>query len=508
MRTAALGGRAALAGRHLRLPRAPAGPRRASRARAACVRAEAEYDYDLFTIGAGSGGVRASRMSAGYGAKVAVCEMPFAAKATDDLGGPGGTCVIRGCVPKKLFVYGSKFSEEFSDAEGFGWTVGETSFDWDKLRDNKNTEILRLTGIYKRLLENAGVELIEGRGKLVDAHTVEVDGKTYTAKNILIATGGRAFVPEFPGSELALTSDDALELPSLPKKICIFGGGYIALEFACIFKQLGAEVHLYYRQPLPLRGFDEECRTFLAEQLAGKGIVLHPGVTPTAIEEAAGGQRKLVTSEGEMTADAVMFATGRKPNVRLLNLDAVGVETADNGAIKVDDFSATSVPGVWAIGDVTDRINLTPVALMEGMALSKTLFCDDPTKPDYEGVACAVFSQPPVATVGLTEEEAKAKFGDVDVYTSSFRPMKNTISGNEERCFMKLLVDAKTDVVVGCHMVGVDGPEIMQGIAVAMKCGATKAQFDSTVGIHPTAAEELVTMRSVTRELREATVAA
>ncbi|KAK3238262.1 hypothetical protein CYMTET_51715, partial [Cymbomonas tetramitiformis] len=401
---------------------------RAGMPRTLTVAASEEYDYDLFTIGAGSGGVRCSRMSAGKGAKVAVAELPFSTQASDTTGGVGGTCVIRGCVPKKLLVYGSHFAEDFEDSEGFGWKMNEKpDFDWTKLIASKNKELDRLTGIYKRLLDGSGVELVEGRGTVVDAHTVEVDGKRFTAKNILVAVGGRAFVPDIPGKELVITSDEALDLPKMPKKICIVGSGYIALEFACIFNALGAEVHVYYRQPLPLRGFDEEVRGFLAEQLALKGIVLHPGATPTAVEKTDTGL-KLITSDGEQEADEVMFGTGRKPNVKNLGLEEAGVEMADSGAIKVNEISQTTCPSIWAIGDVTDRINLTPVALMEGMALTKTLFDGVPTEPDHTNVACAVFTQPQVATVGLTEEEAMTEFGDIDVYTSSFRPMKNTLS--------------------------------------------------------------------------------
>jgi len=500
VRTAVQGQRFQARGTALRLRKATV---RTAPARALTMAAGGEeYDFDLFTIGAGSGGVRGSRFASSYGAKVAVCEMPFAAKASDTLGGVGGTCVIRGCVPKKLFVYGSNFATEFKDASGFGWSVPPAAHDWATLKTNKNKELERLTGAYKNILSNNNVELIMGRGSIVDAHTVDVDGKHYTAKNILIATGGRAFVPDIPGSELCLTSDDALELDECPKKICIVGSGYIALEFAGIFNSFGSEVHLFYRQPLPLRGFDEEVRQFVAEQLAESGIHLHPGETPEAVEKHGEGI-KLKTSGGEFEADAAMFATGRKPNTKFLNLDAAGVELNESGAIKVDEYSKTTCDSVHAIGDVTDRINLTPVALHEGMCLASTLFQDKPTKPDHTGVACAVFSQPPVATVGLTEEEAIAEYGDVDVYTSNFRPMKNTISGSSQRMFMKLLVDVATDKVIGCHMVGVDGPEIMQGIAVALKAGATKEVFDSTIGIHPTAAEELVTMRSVARQHRK-----
>ena len=396
--------------------------------------------------------------------------------------------------------FGSHFAEDFRDAPGFGWSLpgGAPAHDWPALIAAKNAEITRLNGVYGRILTGAGVTVIEGRGRLIDPHTVDVDGKRYTAKHILIATGGRAHVPAIPGAaELGITSDDALELPALPKRIAIVGAGYIGLEFACIFAGMGAEVHVYFRGDKPLRGFDEEVRSFIAEQLAGKGINLHANVSPSAVEALPDGRRRLRTDDGaSLEADAVMFATGRLPNVRNLGLEALGIAQAPNGAIVVDAFSRTNVPSVWAVGDVTDRINLTPVALMEGMALAKTLFKNDPSKPDYEGVPAAVFSQPPIGTVGLTEAAAVAKYGAVDIFSTSFKPMKNTLSGRAEKMFMKLVVDAATDRVLGVHIVGPDAPEMLQGFAVALKCGATKAQFDATVGLHPTAAEELVTMRS------------
>mmetsp|Transcript_9149 Transcript_9149/g.10565 ORF Transcript_9149/g.10565 Transcript_9149/m.10565 type:complete len:546 (+) Transcript_9149:2-1639(+) len=474
-----------------------------SRARQFSVSASEEYDYDLFTIGAGSGGVRCSRMSTSHGAKAAVAEMPYSTQASDTTGGVGGTCVIRGCVPKKLLVYGSHYATDFKDCEGFGWTIPEKpTFDWKKLIANKNKELNRLTGIYGRILSGADVELVQGRGKIIDPHTVEVDGKRITAKHILVATGGRAFVPDIPGKELVITSDEALDLPELPKKICIVGSGYIALEFACIFNNFGCEVHVFYRQPLPLRGFDEEVREFLANELANSGIHMHPNSSPTAVEKTDDGYT-LVTTNGSESADQVMFATGRKPNVANLGLEEVGVEMNANGSIKVDEYSHTNIPSIHAIGDVTDRINLTPVALMEGTALANTLFNDTPTKPDHTNVPCAVFTQPTVATVGLTEAEATEKFKNIDIYTSSFRPMKNTISGSEEKMFMKLIVDVASDKVVGVHIVGPESGEMMQGVAVAVKMGATKAQFDQCIGIHPTAAEEFVTMRTVSRQVRE-----
>lgn len=472
--------------------------------------AEQKYDYDLFCIGAGSGGVRAARVAAGtYGAKVAICEMPFNPISSDEAGGAGGTCVLRGCVPKKLFVYCSSFAEEFKDAQGFGWQLGaEPTLDWPSFLESKNKELHRLNGIYMNLLKNSGVQYIEGRGKLIDGHTVEVAGQRYSAKHIVIATGGRAFTPAFDGSEHCINSDYALELPKVPKSIAIIGSGYIAVEFAGIFAGLGSQVHLVFRQDLPLRGFDEEVRKFASEQYAQNGITLHGGKTPQRVVKHEDGTFTLTAQSkaGEsvdIKCDVVMAATGRKPNVHNLGLEEAGVQLHPNTqAIVVDDYSQTTAPSVWAVGDVTDRMNLTPVALMEAMALTKTLFGGKPTKPDHSYIATAVFSNPQIGTVGYTEEQAIEKFGDVDVYTSAFRPMRNTISGSTGRTLMKLLVDPNTDRVVGCHMVGPDSAEILQGMGVAVKMGVTKQQLDSVVGIHPSSAEEFVTMRSVTRKIR------
>lgn len=479
-----------------------------------------EYDYDLFTIGAGSGGVRASRVAAAtYGAKVAVCEMPFNPIASDNEGGAGGTCVLRGCVPKKLFVYCSSFAEAMQDAEGFGWQIpggaSSATVDWASFLAKKNAELQRLNGVYGNILKNSGVEFIEGRGTIMDAHTVEVAGKRYTARNILVATGGRAHVPEgLPGVEHCIISDEALELAELPKSIVIVGGGYIAVEFAGIFARLGVETHVVYRQDLPLRGFDEECREFVAEQYAEVGrLRLHPGQSPTAVVKNDDGSLTMTMkdkqgNESSVTTAVVMMATGRSPNTRNLGLEQAGVELNKRGAITVDQYSRTNVPSIWAVGDVTDRMNLTPVALMEGMALCKTMFGNEPTAPQYDAIATAVFSNPELSTCGLTEQEAVEKYGDVDVYTSKFRPMKNTISGNPGRTLMKIIVDAATDRVLGFHMVGPDSAEIMQGLALAVKYGMRKQELDQVVGIHPSAAEEFVTMRSVTRQVRNKVPAA
>ncbi|KAL0714411.1 hypothetical protein Bca4012_021390 [Brassica carinata] len=463
------------------------------------------YDFDLFTIGAGSGGVRASRFSTSFGASAAVCELPFSTISSDTTGGVGGTCVLRGCVPKKLLVYASKFTHEFEDSRGFGWKYDtEPSHDWSTLIANKNAELQRLTGIYKNILNNANVKLIEGRGKVIDPHTIDVDGKIYTSRNILIAVGGRPFIPDIPGREYAIDSDAALDLPSKPKKIAIVGGGYIALEFAGIFNGLNSEVHVFIRQKKVLRGFDEDVRDFVGEQMSLRGIEFHTEESPEAIIKAGDGSLSLKTSKGTVDGFShVMFATGRKPNTKNLGLENVGVKLAKNGAIEVDEYSRTSVPSIWAVGDVTDRINLTPVALMEGMALAKTLFQNDPTKPDHSAVPCAVFSQPPIGTVGLTEEQAIEQYGDIDVFTSNFKPLKATLSGLPDRVFMKLIVCANSNKVLGVHMCGEDSPEIIQGFGVAVKAGLTKADFDATVGVHPTAAEEFVTMRTPTRKIRK-----
>ncbi|KAM1107400.1 hypothetical protein ACFX2I_004170 [Malus domestica] len=463
------------------------------------------YDFDLFTIGAGSGGVRASRFAANFGASVAVCELPFSTISSDTAGGVGGTCVLRGCVPKKLLVYASKFAHEFEESNGFGWRYEiEPKHDWSTLIANKNAELKRLTGIYKNVLSNANVTLIEGRGKIVDPHTVDVDGKLYSARHILVSVGGRPFIPEIPGSEYAIDSDAALDLPTKPEKIAIVGGGYIAVEFAGIFNGLTSDVHVFIRQKKVLRGFDEEVRDFVQEQMALRGIEFHAEESPQAIVKAADGSLSLKTNKGTIEGFShIMFATGRRPNTKNLGLEAVGVKLSKNGAMEVDKFSRTAVPSIWAVGDVTDRVNLTPIALMEGGAIAKTLFLNEPTMPDYRAVPSAVFSQPPIGQVGLSEEQAVEQYGDVDIYTSNFRPLKATLSGLPDRTFMKLMVCAKTNKVLGLHMCGEDSPEIVQGFAVAVKAGLTKADLDSTIGIHPTAAEEFVTMRTPTRKIRK-----
>ncbi|KAL8162879.1 hypothetical protein V2J09_014368 [Rumex salicifolius] len=470
--------------------------------------AQTDYDFDLFVIGAGSGGVRAARFSANFGAKVAICELPFHPISSEVIGGVGGTCVIRGCVPKKILVYGATLGGEIEDARNYGWELNEkVDFNWKKLLHKKTEEIVRLNGIYKRLLSGAGVKFFEGEGKVVGPNEVQVtqtDGTklSYSAKHILVATGSRAQRPNIPGKELAITSDEALSLEELPKRAVILGGGYIAVEFASIWRGMGATVDVFFRKELPLRGFDNEMRAVVARNLEGRGINLHAQTNLTEIVRTDGGLKVYTDHGEEFEADVVMFATGRVPNSSRLNLEKVGVELDQSKAVKVDEYSQTNVPSIWAIGDVTNRMNLTPVALMEGTCFAKTVFDGKPTKPDYSNIPCAVFSIPPLSIVGLSEEEAVEKAnGDTLVFTSTFNPMKNTISGRQEKSVMKLVVDADTDKVLGASMCGPDAAEIMQGIAIALKCGATKAQFDSTVGIHPSAAEEFVTMRSVTRRV-------
>jgi glutathione reductase (NADPH) len=444
-----------------------------------------QYDYDLISIGAGSGGVRATRMAATTGARVAVIESMRI----------GGTCVMRGCVPKKLLVYGAHFAHEFEDAIGFGWADSKPDFDWAKLITAKNKELDRLEGIYRSMLKNAGVEEIQGKGRFVTPHSVEVNGKTITAETILVATGGWPMMPEISGIEHAITSNEALELPELPKRIAIVGGGYIAVEFAGIFNALGSQVYEIIRADKVLRGFDESMRDGLQDELTKKGIQIFSDVNVTSIIKKGNNEFAVqFDKHAPLIVDVVMYATGRAPNTHGIGLENIGVEMDPRGAIVVDEYSQTNIKNIYAIGDVTDRINLTPVALAEGSAFVNTVYHGIPTAADRENVASAVFSQPPIATVGLTEIEATA-LGPIDVYESCFRNMKHTLSGRNEMSIMKLVVDQKTDRVLGCHMLGSDSPEIIQGIAIAMKCGATKAQFDSTIGIHPTAAEELVTMR-------------
>ncbi len=445
----------------------------------------AKYDFDMFTIGAGSGGVASSRRAGTYGARVGICEDSRV----------GGTCVIRGCVPKKLLVYGAQFADAFADAAAYGWTVAPPVHDWASLIAAKDMEIDRLEGVYHKLLKDSGVRLIEGRGRLVDPHTVEIGGKRYTAANILVATGAHPILLAIPGIEHAITSNEALDLAALPRRIVIVGGSYVAVEFAGIFHSLGAEVTLALRGEELLRGFDDDVRVMLAQELRARGIEIRGRTDITRIDKRGHGY-DLATAKGEtLSADLVMYATGRRPNTRGIGLEEAGVRLNASGAVTVDTWSRSAVPHIYAVGDVTDRLNLTPVAIAEGRALAETLFNDNPVEMDHLNVPTAVFSQPPVATVGMTERAARQAVAAIDIFRTQFRPMKHTLSGREERTMMKLVVDRRSDRVLGCHMVGADAPEIIQGLAIAVKCGATKRQFDQTVGIHPTAAEEFVTLR-------------
>lgn len=447
-----------------------------------------KYDFDLFVIGAGSGGVRGARISAGHGAKVGICEeYRF-----------GGTCVIRGCVPKKLLVYASHFAEDFEDAAGYGWRVGKAEFSWPDLIAAKDREIARLEQIYMDVLKHKDVECFRERGVFVDSHTVQVGDRTITAEKVLIATGGRPWTPDIPGSEDAITSNEAFHLEELPKRVVIVGGGYIACEFAGIFNGLGAETVLVYRGDALLRGFDKDVRRVVAAEMAKKGVDLRLETDITAIEKGGNGLKLLTNGGKHIDTDQVMYATGRVPNVRDMGLEEAGVELTPHGSIVVDDWSRTSQPNIFAVGDVTHRINLTPVAIQEAHAFADTQFGGMERPTDHEFVPSAVFSQPPVGSVGLPEHEARLHYGDLEVYRSEFRPLKHTLSGRDETTMMKLIVAKANRKVVAIHIVGLDAPEIVQGFAVAVKSGLTKEQFDATTGIHPTAAEELVTMRRAT----------
>jgi glutathione reductase (NADPH) len=454
-----------------------------------------EHDVDLFVIGAGSGGVRAARIAAQHGARVRIAEEYRV----------GGTCVIRGCVPKKLLVYASRFSHEFEDAAGFGWTVPRAAFDWPTLIANKDREIARLEKAYLANLEKVGVEVVKSRAVIEDATTVRLlaSGARLRAQHILIATGGTPFPGhDIPGIEHAISSNDAFHLPELPGEIVIQGGGYIAVEFACIFAGLGAKVTLVYRGENILRGFDDDVRAHLRGEMEARGIKVMVGHLVTSIERRQTGSRAryvaTVTGGHTIEADRIMFATGRMPNIRNLGIESIGVKTAPHGGIAVDAYSRTSVPNVYAIGDVTNRINLTPVAIREGHAFADTVFGGRPTAVDHANVPTAVFSEPEIGVVGLTEAQARERLRCVDIYRSNFRPLKATLSGSHTRALMKLVVDGATDRVVGCHIVGEGAGEMIQLIGIAVKMGATKADLDATMAVHPTAAEELVTMRQPT----------
>ncbi len=446
-----------------------------------------DYDFDLFVIGAGSGGARAARMSSEFGAKVAIAEeFRF-----------GGTCVIRGCVPKKLFVYASHFNESFQDSAGFGWSVPSVSFDWSKLVAAKDEEITRLEGIYARNLGNANVEKFESRAEIVDAHTVRLIGldKIVTAKTILVAVGASPFKPEIPGIEHAITSNEALDLKELPETVTVVGGGYIAVEFAGIFHGVGVPTKLLYRGDKILRGFDEDMRDGLMEELTLSGVDLHMNADPAEIVKLDEGFKVILKDGSEFKTGLVMYATGRVPHTKGLGLENAGVELGSKGQVIVDEYSKSSVDSIYAVGDVTDRANLTPVAIREGTCFAETVFNNNPIAVDHSVIPTAVFSQPEIGTVGLTEAEAREQYGEIDLYKAAFRPMKNTISGRQSKMRMKLIVDAKSNKVLGCHVLGPDAAEIIQSVGIAIRMGATKADFDATIALHPSAAEELVTMR-------------
>jgi glutathione reductase (NADPH) len=445
------------------------------------------YDYDLFVIGGGSGGVRAGRVAAAHGARVAVAEEYRY----------GGTCVIRGCIPKKLFVYASHFREDFEDAAAYGWRLGdEPRFDWAALVANKDREIERLSGLYRKALAGVGATVLDGRAVLADPHTIDLGGRRITAGTILIATGGRPQRPDDPGADLAITSNEAFHLDRLPGRVLVVGGGYIAVEFAGIFNGLGAKTVLAYRGEQILRGFDDDVRHFLAGELGKKGIDIRLRTTVRRLAREAGAIAAELSDGTRPLVDQVLYAVGRVPNTAGLGLEAAGVALDDKGAVVVDGDSRSSVPHIYAVGDVTNRINLTPVAIREGHAFADSVFGKRPWRMDHASVPSAVFSQPPVGTVGLTEAEARARHGSVDIYKTSFRPLKHTLTGRDERTLIKLVVDRASQRVLGAHMVGADAPEIIQAVAIAVKMGATKAQFDATVALHPTAAEEFVTLRT------------
>ena len=444
------------------------------------------YDYDLFTIGGGSGGVRASRFAAQYGARVALAES-----------GPlGGTCVNAGCIPKKLMSYAAHYHSDFAEAAGFGWSLGEQKFDWASLIANKDKEISRLNGIYSQILTNANVAIIAGHAQIIDAHTVVVNGKSYSTRHILIATGGYPVKPDLPGAELGITSDDFFHLPGLPRRAVVQGGGYIAVELASILNGLGCQVTLVQRGTQILRNMDSDLGHFLINEMRKKGVEIALDTTILSITAGASGKQVTLSDGRQLDSDCVLFATGRRPNTRGLGLDHTGLQLNDHGAIIVNEHFATSVENIYAIGDVIDRVALTPVALAEGMIVAANLFQHGGKLMSYENIPTAVFSHPNVATIGLSEARAREEHGQVKIFKSEFKALKHTLSGSSERCLMKIVVDAVTDKVLGMHMVGPEAGEIIQGFAVAMQCGVSKAQVDATIGVHPTLAEEFVTMRT------------
>ena len=441
-------------------------------------------DFDLFVVGGGSGGVACARRAASHGARVGLVEESRM----------GGTCVHRGCIPKKFLVYASHFHHEFEDAAGYGWTVGESSFDWATMVAAKCKELDRLEGIYRRLLKESGVTSFDGRGALIDANTVEVDGARHSADTLLVATGGWPFIPDLPGSELAITSNEAFDLPELPERIVIVGGGYIACEFACIFNGLGVEVVQLYRSDMILRGFDMDVREICCEEMRKTGVDVRLNENAVKLEKSSNGIVVTTSQGNRLEADQVMFATGRAPNTAGIGIEEVGVELNHKGAVNVDSGSCSNVANIYAVGDCTDRVNLTPVAIHEGRCLAETLYNNNPQIPDHRNIPTAVFTQPEIGTVGMSEEDARTHCAAVDIYKTRFRPLKHTLTGRDETVFMKLVVDRSNDRVVGCHMIGSGAGEMSQLLGVAIKAGATKAQFDETVAVHPTSAEELVTM--------------
>jgi glutathione reductase (NADPH) len=448
------------------------------------------FDYDLFVIGAGSGGVRAARMAASKGKKVAVAEERYL----------GGTCVNVGCVPKKLFVYASQFPELFHASAGFGWTVSQQpTLDWAALRDNKTAEIERLNGIYNSLIDNSGADLFDGRATITGPHQVMVNDRAYSARAILVATGGWPYIPEFPGSEHAISSNEMFYLEQLPKTAVVVGGGYIAVEFAGILNGLGVETHLVYRGPNLLKSFDRDMADKVAKGMVAKGVNLHLNTEVNQITKIATDLSVSLQGQGSLNAGLVLYATGRQPNTAGLGLETTSVVTASNGAIVVDDNFATAEPSIYALGDVIDRVQLTPVAIQEAMVLVDYLYGEGRAHIDYSNIPTAVFCQPELGTVGLSEEQARTQYRDIAVYISDFKPMLQTLGGGADRITMKLIVDTASDRVIGCHMVGDHAAEIIQGMGIALKAGATKADFDATVGIHPSAAEEFVTMREKAR---------
>ncbi len=442
------------------------------------------YDFDLFTIGAGSGGVRAARLAGGLGKRSGLAEEWTV----------GGTCVHRGCIPKKFYVYASHFADDFEDAAAYGWSIEGVRFDWPTLVAAKKKELKRLEGIYGKVLGDAGVELFPARAVMEDAHTIRIGERRVTAENIVIATGSRPYMPDIPGAEHMITSDEAFDLPEFPKRVVIAGAGYIALEFACIFRGLGAEVTVVYRRTGVLRGFDEDIRASVQQEMEAKGIRFVFDSIFEAVEKTPDGLHVRLSNGTVLEADQVLMAAGRNPNTKGLGLEAAGVEMEENGAVRVDHFSRTSQPHIFAIGDCTHRVNLTPVAIHEAICVIDTLFKGRPHPRDHEHIATAVFTQPPVGTIGLTEEEARARYDDVAIYRARFRPLKHTITGREEFVMIKIVTDRKTDRVLGVHMVGMDAGEIIQAVAIAVKAGVTKAEMDATMAVHPTTAEELVLM--------------